>query len=424
MLTRKSITYNRNISSHQKERLIFHVDMDAFFASVEQAANPKLRGKPMFVSGHSLTRGVVLAASYEARPYGIKAGMSIGEARRLCPRAIIVPADSPKYVETSQTIFQKLRQYTPLVEIFSIDEAFMDITDTFIQFFRTPEELALYLKNWVTQNFRITMSVGIAPNKLLAKLASDIRKPNGLFRIYSEKAAAFLENLPVNSLCGIGPQLKEQLSSIGIRTCGELGRFPQEFLFGKFGVIGPVLKRMGQGIDHAPVLAIDAPDITKSMGHSYTLPHDIYDLREVKKYLLWLSERVGRRLRREGFQGSAIHLWLRFSDRTCFNRQRTYGYFMDDGQDIYREALKTFETVGSMWKEKGIRLMGVTVSGLKQTGHELWLLEEYKKNRRLREAMDAINDKFGEFSVKWALIDFRDDDKAESDVIDLFGSGK
>ncbi|MBI4971843.1 MAG: DNA polymerase IV [Candidatus Omnitrophica bacterium] len=424
MLTRKSITYDRSDSPPEINRIIFHADMDAFFASVEQSANPLLRGKPVLVGGHSLTRGVVTTASYEARPYGIKAGMSLGEARRLCPHAIIVPADSGKYVETSQVIFSKLRQYTPLVEVFSIDEAFLDVTATFRHFFKTPEDLALHLKSWVTKQFRITMSVGIASNKLLAKLASDVRKPNGLFRIHHERISSFLEKLPVETLCGIGPSLKEHLHGMGVRTCGELGRFSEHLLFERFGVIGPVLKNMGMGIDHAPVMPADAPDITKSMGHSYTLLEDIFELRDVKKYLLWLAERVGRRLRRENFRGCVVHLWIRYGDRSSFVRQRACHYDLDDGQDIYHEALKIFGGSGSVWKEKGVRALGVSVSGLRQSGHELWLLEEYEKHRRLRKSLDAINDRFGEFTVKPASINFKGDDKAESDVIDLFGSGK
>ena len=424
MLTRKSISYHRGSSSSALNRIIFHVDMDAFFASVEQSANPLLRGKPVLVGGHSMTRGVVTAASYEARPYGIKAGMSLGEARRLCPKAIIVPIDSAKYVETSQGIFEKLRQYTPLVEPFSIDEAFFDMTGTLHHFFETPEELAHHLKKWLKLKFNITMSVGIAPNKLLAKLASDIRKPVGLFRLYPETISAFLEKLPIQTLCGIGPHLREHLNGMGVCTCGELGRFPENLLFNKFGVIGPVLKNMGQGIDFAPVLPYDAPDSIKSMGHSYTLQEDLYLLRDIKKYLLWLAERVGRRLRRESFSGNTVHLWIRYSDRALFNRQRTCHYYLDDGKDIYYEAVKIFETAGSVWKEKGVRALGVTVTGLKQQGNELWLLEEYQKHRSLQKSLDAINDKFGEFTVRPASIDFKDDNKAESDVINLFGSGK
>lgn len=423
MLTRKSIAYDRTSPPPEKERVIFHVDMDAFFASVEQSANPKLLGKPVLVGGHSLTRGVVCAASYEARPYGIKSGMSIAEARRLCPHAVIVPASSQKYVETSQEIFQKLCQYTPLVEIFSIDEAFMDVTETSPRFFKIPETLARHLKNWVKERFRITMSVGIAPNKLVAKLASDAFKPDGLKRIRPEQVGSFLKDLPVEALCGVGPRLQEHLNGMGIRTCNELGHFPEELLFEKFGIIGPVLGRMGQGIDHAPVQPAGAAELTKSMGHSYTLLEDIYEFREMKKYLLWLSERVGRRLRREHFKGRVVHLWLRFADGYSFGKQRALHYEIDDGQDIYQEALKIFEGVPG-WKERGIRLLGVSISGLRSRGHEQWLLEEYEKRRRLRKSMDAINDKFGEFTVKWALIDFKGDEKAQSDVIDLFGSGR
>jgi len=424
VLTRKSVPYDYRAFSPKKERVIFHIDMDAFFASVEQAANPLLKGKPVLVAGHSLTRGIVTTASYEARPYGIKAGMSLGEAKRLCPSAVIVFLDSGKYVETSQAVFEKFRQYSPLVEVFSIDEAFIDVTETLHFFFKTPEELGRHLQRWVTQKFRITMSVGIAPNKLLAKLASGVKKPNGLFRLEGPQIPQFLEKLPVQELCGIGPNLTGHLNAMRIRTCGELGRFPEHLLFQRFGVIGPVLGNMGRGVDHVPVLPSDAPGVTKSMGHSYTLLEDIFEIHDVKKYLLWLSERVGRRLRRENYQGNVVHLWIRYGDRASFNRQHHCHYHMDDGKDIFHEAFAIFKTAGGIWREKGIRALGVSVSGLKQRGHELWLLEEVMKQRRLRQSLDAINDKFGEFTVRPAIIDFKDDGKAESDVIDLFGGGK
>ncbi len=432
MLTRKSVHLTNQLPTtniSNRERIIFHVDMDAFFASVEQSANPNYRGKPVLVGGHSMTRGVVCAASYEARPYGVGSGMSLVQARKLCPHAIVVPANSQKYVETSQIIFQKLSEFTPQVEIFSIDEAFMDVTDTYKFFFPCVEDLGNSLRSWVQKRFGITMSVGIAPNKLLAKLVSDHCKPNGLLRIDSPKVEGFLKDRPINALCGIGPNMTDKLHLLGVRTCGQLAQFPEDILFERFGIIGPVLKRMGMGVDHSPVALADAKDRVKSVGHSYTLLEDTYDYREFRKYLLWLSERVGRRLRKQNLQGRTIHLKIRFSDKKSLGKQKKCHYAMDDGQDIYKESLEIFMGFSKKTKEhsfikRGIRLIGVSVSDLSCKGEDLWFLKESEKQLRLRKAMDLINDQFGEFTVKLALLDFDKDKKIRSDVINLFGSGR
>jgi len=425
MLVRKSTPYDYESPQPPSERIIFHVDMDAFFASVEQSANPFYRGKPVLVGGHSLTRGVVCAASYEARPYGIHAGMSLKQAKQLCPHSIIVPVNSAKYSQTSKAIFKKLEQYTPQVEVFSIDEAFMDITQTLKFFYKTPEQLAHYLKQWVHNEFGITMSVGIAPNKLMAKLLSDVCKPDGLKRIYSHQIAQFLECLPVETLCGIGSRLKEHLNKIGIYTCGQLGKFSEDRLLREFGVIGSVLKNMGRGVDHSPVRVVGSEDEAKSVGHSYTLMEDCYEFREFKKYLLWLSERVARRLRRDDYQGNTVHLRIRFSDKRSFGRQHQCHYSMDEGPDIYHEALTLFNQINKNNQaiKRGIRLIGVTVGDLCHA-EQGWLLAEIKKSSKLTKALDEINNKFGEFTAKWAMLDFGKDRKANSSSMNLFGSGR
>jgi DNA polymerase-4 len=215
------------------DRLILHIDMDAFFISVEQRDDPSLRGKPAAVCG-SLSRSVVTSATYEARPYGIRAGMSTQEAKRRCPQLILVKGDHSKYTETSARIFSILKGYTPLVEVASIDEAYLDITQSLL-LFQSPLQIAQSIKDQIRESEQLSCSIGVAPNKLLAKLGSGLRKPDGLTVIEKNDVGKTLEDLPVSSLFGIGPKLTEMLNSIGIFTCGQLGRFRVSVLSKRFG---------------------------------------------------------------------------------------------------------------------------------------------------------------------------------------------
>ena len=219
--------------------------MDAFFISVEQRDDPSLRGKPAAVCG-SLSRSVVTSATYEARPYGIRAGMSTQEAKRRCPQLILVKGNHSKYTETAARIFSLLKDYTPRVEVASIDEAYLDITQSLL-LFKSPFHIAQSIKDRILQREQLTCSIGIAPNKLLAKLGSRLKKPDGLTVIQKDEVERILEDLPVSSLFGIGPKLGEELRSIGIVTCGQLGRFPASFLNKRFGAIGERLHEMGLG---------------------------------------------------------------------------------------------------------------------------------------------------------------------------------
>jgi len=278
-------------------RIIMHLDMNAFFASVEQQANPELRGKPIGVIGRGRT--VVTTASYAARAFGVKTGMNTWEARRACPQIIFVVGDNRKYADTSTRIVALMHDYTPLVEVFSIDEAFLDVTGS-LSLFGSAERITALLKERIRREFGLTCSVGIAPNKLLAKLASDMQKPDGLTIIPPDRIAEVLEHLPVNELCGIGSKVQRQLARLGIRTCGQLGRFSVDILKRRFGVIGERLSRMGRGIDESPVIPPEDEEAVKSVGHSMTLDRDICGREHLLKYVLQLSEMVGHRARRHG----------------------------------------------------------------------------------------------------------------------------
>ena len=231
-------------------RTILHIDANAFFASVEQSANPELRGKPIaVVGGHGRT--VITTSSYEARAKGVKTGMAIWEAKRTCPELIIVVGDNKKYQYTSTKINEIFRDYTPDVEAFSIDESWLDVTHS-LSIFGSALNIAYLIKSRIKYQFDITVSIGIAPNKLLAKLASDMQKPDGLTIIEPDNVSRTLEHMLIKELCGIGKKMQRHLNMMSIYTCGELGRCEENRLTKKFGIIGKRLKEMGQGIDHSP----------------------------------------------------------------------------------------------------------------------------------------------------------------------------
>jgi DNA polymerase-4 len=268
--------------------IIMCIDMDAFFASVEQQVNPKLRGKPIAVIG-SGGRTVITTRSYEARAYGVKTGMNIYEAKKLCPDLILAVGDNEKYAHTCNELSVIYSKYTPDIEIYSIDEAFLDITTT-QHLFGGPEAIGFAIKKEVKDQFGINCTVGIAPNILMAKLASDIAKPDGLQWIKSEDTETLLKDLPVKDLWGIGSATAEKLEQLGIRTCAELGKAPASLLRNKFGITGETLKHMGHGRCDRPLIVKE--EDPKSIGHSLTLPKDISDREAIKAELLKLSSMV------------------------------------------------------------------------------------------------------------------------------------
>jgi len=379
------------------DRVILHIDMDAFFISVEQRDNPLLQGKPAAVCG-SLSRSVVTSATYEARPYGIRAGMSIQEAKRRCPQLIFVKGNHSKYTETAARIFSVLKEYTPLVEVASIDEAYLDITQSLL-LFQSPLLIAQSIKDQIRESEQLTCSIGVAPNKLLGKLGSGLKKPDGLVVIRKEEVEEVLRDLPVSKLYGIGPKLTEALNSIGIFTCGQLGKFPVSDLAKRFGVIGERLHEMGLGLDDSPVIPFDDEEDAKSISHSVTLEEDTSDPNILRKVLLQLSERVSRRMRREGFYGKRVALTVRYSDFFTFSKQKTFSKWMNSGNEIFQHAFEIFKSISH---PKPIRLLGVGVSLLKKEGCQLDLFEKKNKTDNLLQAMDRVNERFGDWTLTWA----------------------
>jgi DNA polymerase IV len=378
------------------DRIILHIDMDAFFISVEQRDDPSLRGKPAAVCG-SLSRSVVTSATYEARPFGIRAGMPTQEAKRRCPHLILVEGNHSKYTAVSARIFSYLKEYTPCVEVASIDEAYLDITGSQL-LFQSPLNLARSIKSRILVREGLTCSIGIAPNKLLAKLGSRLKKPDGLVVIARDEVEGLLKDLPVGKLHGIGPKLEESLNGIGIFTCGQLGKIPVSFLKRRFGVIGERLHEMGLGVDGSPVVPFDEEEDAKSLSHSVTLEEDTSDPVLIKKVLLQLSERVSRRMRREGFYGKRVTLTVRYSDFFTFTKQKTLSQWVNSGNEIFRYSLQIFE---SIQHPKPIRLLGVGVSVFNKDWGQLDLFEKREKKDHLLKAMDSVNNRFGDWTLTW-----------------------
>ena len=389
----------------RKEPVILHVDMDAFFASVEQKDRPWLVGKPVVVGGDPQKRhGVVTAASYVAREYGIKAGMPLFTAKRLCPHAIfLIGTDQDKYEYISSRLLRIFYQFTPEVEPYSIDEAFLDITGC-ERLFGPPVQLAEKLKEEIKKQLGLSCSVGIASSKLLSKLASSLNKPDGLTLIPKDKIKEILSPLEVTKLCGIGGKTARILFSLGIHTLGELASYPVEVLKGKFGKNGEWLHLVANGIDPANGGVISQTIPEKSMGHERTLPQDIADPEQISSVLLALCGMVARRLRQKRFQGRTITLRVRYSDFVSLTRSETIAHPTDSEHTIFRVAQKLALGVASGIRR--VRLLGVSVSHLTKDGQSqqmsLPFAEYIDKRKKIYSVMDKIRDKFGEESIRWA----------------------
>jgi len=376
-------------------KVILCVDMDAFFASVEQVTNPKLRGKPIAVIG-SGARTVVTTSSYEARKYGVKTGMTVYEAKKLCPHIIFVVGDNTKYTDTCRRLEELYRKFTPQVEIYSIDEAFLDITGSH-HLFGGPEKIGTEIKGMIKGQFGINCTIGIGPNILIAKLASDTSKPDGLRWIKPEEVKGLLEHMPVDELWGIGKGIRQRLETLGIRTCGELGRAPMELLRRHFGIIGVTLKAMGQGIYARPVVLHE--EEPKSIGHSMTLPKDIYLRSEMASYILQLSEMVGRRARRYGYAGKVITLTIRYRTFETFTKQKAISSYTNDTHEIYYHALSILDSIRL---KDSVRLIGVRLSGVVKESGQMALVDEIRKRRELSKAIDTVCERYGEDALVWA----------------------
>ncbi len=383
-----------------QHRIVMHIDMNAFFASVEQQANPELQGKPIAVIG-SHGRTVITTSSYEARAFGVKTGMAKWEALKVCPQLIFVVGDNRKYTYTSSRIIEMMRQYTPLIEVFSIDEAWLDVTHS-LQLFGSAERIAYLLKAQIKQSFGITCSIGIAPNKLLAKLASDMQKPDGLTIIRPEEVSKVLETMPIKELCGIGRKMERHLNLLSIRTCGQLGRADEQMLTRKFGIMGKRYKEWGQGIDYSPVVPQEEEDDVKSVGHSMTLRRDVDTREDILKHLLQLSEMVGRRARRYGVSGKTVTLQIRFADYfSNAGKQETLSNYINQSDEIYKAATAILNSIEI---EQKVRLLGISLSNLQHNSQQLPLFPEEQRKAKMTQAMDAVNNKLGDFTVTYGSL--------------------
>jgi DNA polymerase-4 len=377
-------------------RTIAHIDMNAFFASVEQMCNPALRGKPLIIGGDSNGRGVVSTASYEARKYGIDSGMSAIEAKRLCPHAIFLGGDPKKYVYYSLQFLKIYTLFTSSVEPCSIDEAYLDFAETDYDGLDLAEETGMAIKREMRKAFPLlTASVGFGPNKYIAKMASSLRKPDGLviLKSRSEFRKEFWPK-PVEALWGVGEKTKQHLNKIGIYTVENLANSPEHFLRGHMGENGEGLHSIAWGRDNTPVVPYDEGVDAKSMGHEHTFGSDIDDPVKLEGILLRLCDQVGRRLRKQDCKARTVTVKLRFTDFTTITRQRSFSRYIDDDIEIYRVARALFR---ENHKGRKLRLLGVSASNLEYSGLSLeTLFEELARKKCLMQSIDSVRDKFGE----------------------------
>lgn len=392
------------------ERLVMHVDMDAFFASIEQRDYEEYREKPLIVGGLS-GRGVVSTCSYEARRFGVHSAMPIVRARRLCPQGIFVEGDYANYKAVSQQIFAIFARYAPVVEPLSIDEAFLDLTGMEL-LMESPRAYAEKLKAEIREKTGLVASVGIAPNKFLAKLASDLEKPDGLVIITEQTKQAVLDPLPVGRIWGVGQKTAARLEALRIRTIGQLRRTPRERLVRAFGAhMADHLLALASGIDTRPVAPRES---AKSIGKEVTFPADIESAEEVERVLLALAEKVGYRLRRTGCKGRTVQLKLRLGDFRTYTRSRTLAEATCYDREIYETALALYRALGV---KQGIRLLGISVSGFDTSG-AISLFHEEARKENLYAAIDAIKKRFGEQGItKAQLLKTRDEDKDNGDEV-------
>jgi len=414
--------------NHEKEitlesRIIAHIDMDSYFATVEQQANPALRGKPIAVSGkfipEKLNRSIVAAASVEAKRWGVRTPLPLYEAKRICPDLIIIPGDPDKYETVTKKFLAIFERYTPEIEIFSIDEAFLDLTDVITLLnpplaggeregfgeemtekkYEEAAKIARKIKKQIRSEIGgwISCSVGIGPNKMIAKLASEQKKPDGLTVVRPRNVLKLLEEVELTDICGIAGRIKRRLNNLGIKKPLDMGKVSERLLTNEFGVWGKIFKLWGQGIDPTPIVPYYLAPPAKSIGHSYTLPQDSRDFSEIEKYFYCLSDKVGRRLRKEGYGSRCLSLFIRLSDFFPLGESKRYKFYFNDSFKIYELAFSIFKK----WRFQGsVRMIGISASDLVKIQNLPYpLLPKERKIERALKAQDKINDKFGELTI-------------------------
>ena len=376
-------------------RRILHIDIDAFFVSVEQTLDPALRGRSVVVGGDPNSRGVVACASYEARVYGLKAGMSLAVAQRLCPHAIFLGGNFYHYRNASARFLGILSEFTPDVEPLGLEEAFLDLTG-FEPIYGPVRETALRIKGRIRGELELTASVGIAGSKVVAKVASDLSKPDGLVEVAPGEERIFLAPLPVAKLPCVGPKTERMLQRIGITTIGELGRLPISFLRHIFGVHGDVIHRYANGIDNR---GLELPAPAKSISRESTFAEDTLDRTFLSATLHYLGERVGATLRSQGKQARCVTLKLRYADFESITRSRTLREGIDTDRAIFEVGRRLMEKALEQ-RAMPVRLVGIGVSNLIE-GRQLNMFDPWaERQERLNEAIDRIRGKYGFVAVE------------------------
>jgi len=372
-------------------RRIMHIDLDAFFVSVEQRENPELKGKPVVVGGRPHGRGVVASASYEARAFGLHAGMPLVTASRLCPQAIFIEGSFPKYRDASERFMTIVADFSPYVEPLGLDEAYLDVTG-FESIYGSIHQMAVKIKQRIKDELGLCASVGIASCKIVAKVASELSKPDGLLEIAAGNERSFLAPLPVAKLPGIGRKTERILNGLGINTIEKLSIMSLGALKSHFGAFGEVLHRFARGVDDREV---EPPAATKSISRETTFGKDSRDHPRLKATLHYLGERVGAELRQRDKQARCIILKLRYADFTTITRRHTLSQTTDSDQTIFDTGVKLLDKALSQERQP-VRLIGTGVSNLVESGRQLDMLDSSARRREeLNRAIDRIRNKYG-----------------------------
>ena len=383
-------------------RIILHLDLDAFFCAVEEQRDPALRGRPFAVGGAPDARGVVSSCSYPARRFGVRSAMPMAQAIRRCPDLIVIPGRHSAYRAASKAVMARLHAITPLIEQLSIDEAFLDVSDVP----QPGELLARRLQAAIRDELGLPCSLGVATNKLVAKIATDVGKaavrsdgpPNAIQIVPAGAEAAFLAPLPTTALWGVGPKTAARLAELGIHTIGDIAGWPERELSRLFGKHGHDLALRARGIDDRPVVTSRE---AKSVSQETTFPRDVRDATLLRQTLHTLAAGVGQRLRRDGLSGTTISIKLRWADFTTVTRQTTLGQPTDQDDVILAAATQLFDR---LWHTgQWVRLLGVGVSGLGPAPRQLslWDAPDGERQRRLHEAVEALRERFGDGAIRW-----------------------
>lgn len=368
-----------------------HIDLDAFFVSVEQVENPQLKGKPVVVGGRPQGRGVVAAASYEARAFGLHSGMPLVTASRLCPQAIFIQGSFPRYRDASQKFMAILADFSPYLEPMGLDEAYLDATG-FESLHGSAKQMAVKIKQRVKAELGLTASIGIASGKVVAKVASELSKPDGLLEVAAGKERAFLAPLPIARLPGIGKKTGQKLKSLSITTIGKLSIMPLKALKSHFGASGEVLHRFASGIDEREV---EPPAAAKSTSRETTFGQDTKDHALLKATLRYLGERVGADLRQKGKRARCVTLKLRYGDFSTITRRQTLSQSTDSDQTIFETGVRLLNKALS-GEKRAARLIGIGVSELVEAGRQLEMMDgSAQRQEQLNKAIDRIRKKYG-----------------------------